>query len=331
MSNGTRYFCFVVLLILALTPGIAMADCSWGGTATTTDTLGAPCNINWGDGTFQSYFDFQLYKTGSGPRIVGVQTSGTFSNSYAGVELDADHQAFSLRAYGSGFTQFSHPLLSFSLADWAEFWSDGFVPGAGKGLLIGTGGPYTTPAPIVLATNGAERLRILGGGNVQIGYNGNYVTTYGLDVNGTIHASNVIGCSYQDVAEWVPATPNMSAGTVVVLNPDEKNEVMPSGTPYDATVAGVVSAKPGIILGEPSPEKAQVATTGRVKVKVDATKAPIKIGDLLVTSDKPGTAMKSIPVNVSGISMHRPGTIIGKALEPLPSGEGEILVLLSLQ
>ncbi len=29
--------------------------------------------------------------------------------------------------------------------------------------------------------------------------------------------------------------------------------------------------------------------------------------------------------------MHRPGTIIGKALEPLSTGEGTILVLLSLQ
>jgi len=29
--------------------------------------------------------------------------------------------------------------------------------------------------------------------------------------------------------------------------------------------------------------------------------------------------------------MHRPGTIIGKALEPLRSGKGEILMLLTLQ
>jgi hypothetical protein len=31
-----------------------------------------------------------------------------------------------------------------------------------------------------------------------------------------------------------------------------------------------------------------VAATGRVKVKVDASNGPIKIGDLLVTSDKEG-------------------------------------------
>jgi hypothetical protein len=68
-----------------------------------------------------------------------------------------------------------------------------------------------------------------------------------------------------------------------------------------------------------------------VKVRVDATAGAIRIGDILVTGSKPGTAMKSQPVNVSGIAMHRPGTVVGKALENLPSGEGEILVLLSLQ
>lgn len=37
------------------------------------------------------------------------------------------------------------------------------------------------------------------------------------------------------------------------------------------------------------------------------------------------------PVEFAGRKMHMPGTIIGKALEPLESGKGEILVLLSLQ
>jgi hypothetical protein len=41
--------------------------------------------------------------------------------------------------------------------------------------------------------------------------------------------------------------------------------------------------------------------------------------------------MKSEPLDVGGVKMHRPGTLIGKALEPLAGGEGEILVLLSLQ
>src|SRR5205814_9316517 len=107
--------------------------------------------------------------------------------------------------------------------------------------------------------------------------------------------------------------------------------VVDSTTAYDPRGAGVVSAQPGITLGERSDDKVLVATTGRVRVKVDASRGPIAIGDLLVTSDIPGVAMKSIPVEFAGRQMHMPGTIIGKALEPLEKGSGTILVLLSLQ
>lgn len=50
-----------------------------------------------------------------------------------------------------------------------------------------------------------------------------------------------------------------------------------------------------------------------------------------MSSDKEGMAMKSQPVDLAGMQMNRPGTLIGKALESLAEGEGEILVLLSLQ
>jgi len=36
-------------------------------------------------------------------------------------------------------------------------------------------------------------------------------------------------------------------------------------------------------------------------------------------------------MKIGGARIHRPGTLIGKALEPLDKGTGEILVLLSLQ
>ena len=94
---------------------------------------------------------------------------------------------------------------------------------------------------------------------------------------------------------------------------------------------GVVPTMPGVLLGEGGSGKVLVSTTGRVRVMVDATRHPIKIGDLLVTSDTPGLAMKSQPIRVNGVLIHRPGTIIGKALEPLAKGKGKIMVLLSLQ
>ena len=150
-------------------------------------------------------------------------------------------------------------------------------------------------------------------------------------VNGDISMTGNINAKYQDVAEWVPASTHIPPGTVVVLDPNQSNQVMPSQHAYDSSVAGVVSNHPGVILGEAASSKEKVATTGRVKVRVDATSVPIRIGDLLVTSDHSGMAMRSQPIEVQGVKMHRPGTLIGKALEPLDSGEGEILVLLSLQ
>jgi hypothetical protein len=190
-------------------------------------------------------------------------------------------------------------------------------------------------------TAGAYRMLIDTSGNVGIGttnpsptakldVNGNTKVTGDINATGNI-TGGTINATYQDVAEWVPATHALPAGTVVVLNPTKSNEVMASISAYDTRVAGVVSERPGLALGEAGRGKALVATTGRVKVMVDAIRAPIHIGDLLVTSDEEGVAMKSEPLNLGGAQIHRPGTLIGKALESLESGKAQILVLLSLQ
>lgn len=181
--------------------------------------------------------------------------------------------------------------------------------------------------------NEGARLTINRAGDLGIGItpterlhvDGNGKFTGNVNVEGTIHAK------YQDVAEWVPSTEQLAAGTVVILDPTKSNQVVSSTAAYDTRVAGVISSQPGIMLGERGAGKVAVATTGRVLVKVDASRAAIQIGDLLVTSNIPGMAMKSEPANLGGVHMHRPGTIVGKALEPLAKGTGEILVLLSLQ
>jgi hypothetical protein len=152
-----------------------------------------------------------------------------------------------------------------------------------------------------------------------------------LHVAGNITVDGNINAKYQDVAEWVPSTQKLNAGTVVILDVAHDNHVTASSRSYDTRVAGVVSAQPGITLGEAGEGKTLVATTGRVKVRVDATRAPIHVGDLLVTSEMSGVAMRSEPLDLGGVPIHRPGTLIGKALESLDKGTGEILVLLSLQ
>jgi hypothetical protein len=171
-------------------------------------------------------------------------------------------------------------------------------------------------------------MRITSGGNIGIG---TVTPTEKLEVTGNIKVSGNINAKYQDVAEWVESPEELSAGTVVILDATRPNNVIASHARYDTRVAGVISARPGITLGEHGEGKVLVATTGRVKVRVSAKNGPINIGDLLVTSDEQGMAMKSSAVKVGGVRMHRPGTLIGKALEPLARGTGEILVLLSMQ
>lgn len=174
---------------------------------------------------------------------------------------------------------------------------------------------------------------IIGGtvGSVPPAYANNVLNVEGnANFNGNVTGMN-IQARFQDVAEWVPSSEDFAGGTVVIVDPAVGNGVTASHSAYDTTVAGVISDEPGIILGVGAADKEKVATTGRVKVKVDASSAPIRIGDLLVTSDIAGTAMKSAPLSLGGVSIHRPGTIIGKALESLDAGTGEILVLLSLQ
>lgn len=168
------------------------------------------------------------------------------------------------------------------------------------------------------------------GAKLEVVGNINVTGTGNITAAGTIEGGN-IKAKYQDVAEWVESSQELPTGTLVVLDHTKSNQVIASSQAYDTRVAGVISERSGIALGEGGDNKVLVATTGRVRLKVDASNGPIQIGDLLVTSDIPGVAMKSEAINVGGVQIHRPGTLVGKALEPLAKGHGKILVLLSLQ
>jgi hypothetical protein len=172
------------------------------------------------------------------------------------------------------------------------------------------------------------RMTITSTGNVGVG-TANPAARF--HVAGDAQVDGNIAAKYQDVAEWVKSPTALKPGTVVVIDAHDHNRVLQADEAYDARVAGVVSDRPGILLGEAGGGKVKVAQSGRVKVKVDATFGAVAAGDLLVTSPNPGHAMRSTPIDVGGAAIHRPGTLLGKALEPLREGQGEILVLLTLQ
>ena len=257
-----------------------------------------------------------------GAIFVGLKSRGTLAAPTAVVP--GDFGAFFSNKWFDGTSYVQSGAFGFTVDGPV---SQGVVPTRLSFITSTTSGNGST-------AHGVERMTILSGGNVGIGTT---TPTALLDVAGNMNVTGnaVIGgniaAKYQDVAEWVPARDHIEPSTLVTLDPILSNSVVPSRRAYDTRVAGVISPQPGLILGEPGEGKVLVATTGRVKIKVDATRHPIKIGDLLVTSNIPGFAMKSMPIKIKGGHIHRPGTIVGKALEPLSKGRGEILVLLSLQ
>jgi hypothetical protein len=202
---------------------------------------------------------------------------------------------------------------------------------ANNRAIIGT----TNATPLDFISNGlVARMTLMPTGALGIGTTTPAAMLHvagGAQIDGDVAVSGNIAAKYQDVAEWVKAPSKLEAGTVLIIDPATTDQVLQGSKPYDTRVAGVVSEQPGVLLGKSGEDKVMVAHSGRVRVKVDASFGPIATGDLLVTSSTPGHAMRSTPVEVGGVAMHRPGTLIGKALEPLGSGQGEILVLLMLQ
>lgn len=84
-----------------------------------------------------------------------------------------------------------------------------------------------------------------------------------------------------------------------------------------------VSVNPAQILREELPNSVPVALSGTVPCRATTENGPIYPGDLLTSSSKPGYAMKANPPVI--------GSIIGKAMEPLEEGEGEILIFVTRQ
>ncbi|NQT20317.1 MAG: hypothetical protein HQ592_11475 [Planctomycetes bacterium] len=121
-------------------------------------------------------------------------------------------------------------------------------------------------------------------------------------------------------------------GMVVSIDPDRTGQLRLSREAYDICVAGIVSGangvKPGLTMrqtGTVADGSLPVALSGRVWCWCDAAGGAIRPGDMLTTADTPGHAMK-----VTDHDRAR-GAVLGKAMSPLPSGRGLVLVLVRPQ
>jgi hypothetical protein len=146
-----------------------------------------------------------------------------------------------------------------------------------------------------------------------------------VEVTGDIRLVNADCAEDFDIA----AAELIEPGTVMIVG--EEGVLRQSDESYDKRVAGVISGagdlKPGIVLDKKHARlnRKPLALMGKVCCKVDASYAPVQVGDLLTTSPTPGYAMKADD------PLRAFGCVIGKALRSLPSGQGLIPVLVALQ
>ncbi len=123
-----------------------------------------------------------------------------------------------------------------------------------------------------------------------------------------------------DLAEMYYGKTSLTPGTVVSIDPDLDSGVKASTIAGDRHVLGVVTTKPGLVLGgnQDAPGVAVlVALTGRVPVNVSTENGPIHAGDFLMSSSHYGVAMRA----------SEGGMVIGQALTGY-NGEGVGQVLL---
>ena len=121
---------------------------------------------------------------------------------------------------------------------------------------------------------------------------------------------------------------DVEPGDIVVIDTEsgEYDRLRKSTAAYDPTIVGIVSTDPGIVIGSLSKEYGTpIALAGRAPVKATTENGPINKGDLLTTSSIPGHAMKCDD------RLKCIGAIVGKALEPLDSGTGKVMALVTLQ
>jgi hypothetical protein len=128
-----------------------------------------------------------------------------------------------------------------------------------------------------------------------------------------------------DIAEWVLVTGPTEPGAVLELDPERPGAYRASRGACSMLVGGVVSSQPGMILGQvaPAADKAILALSGIVPVKVTNEGGPIQPGELLVSSSTPGYAMRWAGPGPC------PCALVGKALESMADERGMILVLLT--
>ena len=165
-------------------------------------------------------------------------------------------------------------------------------------------------------------------------------TRFTVRNNGDVLADGTFQGGGADVAEAfnVEGSPTTyEPGDVLTISATTDRTVTKSRTAQSTRVVGVYATKPGVLLSENGTEtdmatKVPMGVVGVLPTKVSAESGAIERGDLLVTAETPGHAMKAQPTVINGTKIYPQGAILGKALENFDgSGTGTIKVLVNVK
>lgn len=167
-------------------------------------------------------------------------------------------------------------------------------------------------------------------GNFVVGASSYFGTRYfRVDRTGKGFFNGGTQASGADFAEQLAVQGDRDAlepGDVLVISTELDRAVDRSATPFSTAVIGVYSTRPGMLAGAPDTGEplsgVPVAITGIVPCKVSAENGAIRRGDLLVASATPGHAMRAG-------TAPPPGSVLGKAMQPLAVGTGVVEILVS--
>ncbi len=226
-----------------------------------------------------------------------------------------------------GYNNKGHGVYGITLGDWG--WHSGVYGEASRDHANGVTGWNRGGGTGVYAVSESGTPFIgKGGGSVLMGLydfdSGSRV--FRVDRDGTAYADGGFQTGGADFAEMYPASEPLEPGTVVAIGDDGR--LVKASAKRPTAVMGVVPQKSTIVGNAPADpgERAgmvPVAIVGIVEVHASAAAGAIRPGDLLRAGTVPGTAEKAVWAT--------PGTVIGKALEPLPAGEGSIRMLVTLR
>jgi hypothetical protein len=172
---------------------------------------------------------------------------------------------------------------------------------------IAVGGYYDS---VTFGELGQKGIGVRGKGSVAGSFEGAVNITGKLNVS-----SGCVGC-VADLAEEMLKQEDVEAGDIVATTKELK---LFKATKKDATVVGVVSENPFLVLNQKE-NGAPLALSGIVKVKVNSENGNIKAGDFITASSVPGFGMKGTD----------PGTVVGKALADFSGKEGKINILVNI-